>query len=137
MSELQRYRVTGGVFLIAVAVIVLPMLFDGRGIEPDSLPPIEKASMELAALPALQLDEVALARADALRDSVDDEGFHRDTNTRVGNDLSRSWVGLVWPHFQGGHVLESGHRSETTKGRFGASTCKWTIWLLQFRPLVT
>lgn len=85
MSEFHRYRVTGGVFLIAVAVIVLPMLFDAKGIEPESLPPIERVSMELAELPPLQLDEAALAHADALRDSVDDEGFHQDTNTRVGN----------------------------------------------------
>jgi cell division septation protein DedD len=85
VSEFQRYRVTGGVFLIAVAVIVLPMLFDAKGIEPDPLPPIESVSMELATLPPLELDEVALARADELRESVDDQGFHRDTSTRIGD----------------------------------------------------
>jgi len=85
VSEFQRYRVTGGVFLIAVAVIVLPMLFDAKGIEPDPLPPIESVSMELSTLPALELDEVALARAEELRESIDDEGFHQDTNTRIGD----------------------------------------------------
>lgn len=89
MSEFQRYRVTGGVFLIAVAVIVLPMLFDAKGIEPDPLPPVEAVSMELAELPALKLDETALAHADELRESVDDEGFHQDTNTRVGDVVIR------------------------------------------------
>ena len=103
MSEFRRYRVTGGVFLIAVAVIVLPMLFDAKGIEPDPLPPIERASMELAELPSLQLDEVALAHADELRDAVDDEGFHQDTNTRVGNvvihpatDAEATGLEAVW-----------------------------------------
>ena len=32
MDEVLRYRLTGAIFLLAVAVIVLPMVFDGDGL---------------------------------------------------------------------------------------------------------
>ena len=85
MSELERYRVTGGVFLIALAVIVLPMLFDGQGIEPEPLPVVGVDIPELPPLPPPELDEDRFAKANELRESVDEEGFLRETDTRVGH----------------------------------------------------
>lgn len=85
MSELRRYRITGGVFLVALAVIVLPMVFDADGVEPEPLAVLEVAPIEVEPLPDLTLDEAVLARAQKLRESVDDDGFDELTDTRVGD----------------------------------------------------
>lgn len=85
MSELHRYRVTGGVFLIALAVILLPMLFDARGVETDPPEAIHFEPLQVETLPELQLDEVTLEAADSLVDVVDEDGFHTDTDTKVGH----------------------------------------------------
>lgn len=87
MTEQARYRVTGGVFLIAVAAVALPMLFDGAGIEPVRLPPVEIEPIDVAAL-----EDVApppdiaptLAARDALVEEIDAEGYRRDTGARHG-----------------------------------------------------
>ena len=41
MSEQTRYRITGSLFLLAVAVIFLPMLFDGDGIPRVVVEPVD------------------------------------------------------------------------------------------------
>ena len=40
LNDRTRYRVTGTIFLLALAAIVFPMLFDGDGLEPLELPPL-------------------------------------------------------------------------------------------------
>ncbi|MEM8766667.1 MAG: SPOR domain-containing protein [Pseudomonadota bacterium] len=94
MDEQTRYRVTGSLFLLAVAVIVFPMLFDGAGLERLELEPLDVAqetpnieSLEDVA-PASDVSE----RAAALADTVDAGGFQTDaTGTRFGEPvLSRA-----------------------------------------------
>ena len=86
-SEQIRYRVTGGVFLGALAIIFLPMLFDGEGVQPVTLEPMRAPAPEVA--PIRRLSEVApesnfVEEAAELRDAVSEDGFHRDTQTRIG-----------------------------------------------------
>jgi len=89
VDQQTRYRVTGSLFLLALAIICLPMLFDGEGV----------ANLELESLPApsppvavQRLDSVApesdfIERVDELRDSVDEQGYDRDTGTRIGQPV--------------------------------------------------
>ena len=89
MSEQTRYRITGGLFLLAIAIIFVPMLFDGDG----------AASVELADVksdyqpPAMEAFEATVpetdlaARVQALREEVDAQGFHRRTGTRIGEPV--------------------------------------------------
>ena len=89
MSDQTRHRVTGGVFLLALAGIFLPMLFDGDGIAtvqvepiqidfvPDTVPRFETT------VPASDFAE----RVAQLRREVDDEGFHHATGTRIGEPV--------------------------------------------------
>ena len=89
MREQTRYRLTGGLFLLAVAVILLPMLFDGDGIpgvlvEPvatDYVPPAVQRFEEVA--PASDFVE----RVAELRQEVDDQGFHLETGARIGEPV--------------------------------------------------
>ena len=90
MDEQTRYRVTGSLFLLAVAVIVLPMLFDGAGLETLELDPLD-VPQETPAIKSL--DEVAPAtdlpeRAAALAAIIDPDGFQTDeTGTRFGEPV--------------------------------------------------
>jgi DedD protein len=80
MSEQTRYRLTGALFLIALAAILAPMLFDG-----DGLPKVEVKRLEPAsARQPVQAPSGAFAQqtfdeleqqTTALRDEVDAEGF--------------------------------------------------------------
>ena len=90
MDEQTRYRVTGSLFLLAVAVIVFPMLFDGAGLETLELDPLDVPKDT----PRIEtLDEVAPAtdlpeRAAALAATVDADGFQTDeTGTRFGEPV--------------------------------------------------
>ncbi|NJN52030.1 MAG: hypothetical protein HC809_09900 [Gammaproteobacteria bacterium] len=85
MSESSRYRVTGAVFLIAVAVIVLPMLFDGAGLETAPLEPMDSQPVAAEAVAAPQVDEPGVAQADSLRDQLDDDAFDRESGVRLGD----------------------------------------------------
>lgn len=88
LSEQTRHRVTGTVFLLAVAAIVLPMLFD------EELPELERpypaAPPELAVQPdpspVPDMNELAEA-AGRLVDAVDADGFATDTGVRLGEPV--------------------------------------------------
>jgi len=89
MSERARYRVTGSIFLIALAVILLPMLFDGAGAPLRKPPPLPTQS---PAKPAPRFADVVpssdvVQRVAALRDEVDKDGFSTDTGTRFGEPV--------------------------------------------------
>jgi DedD protein len=86
-TERTRYRVTGGVFLIAMAIIVLPMLFDGSGIKSPAAPLLPIAPPEATAPKVPPLDSADLASADALRQRVDADGFERANSTRLGDPV--------------------------------------------------
>ena len=88
LSEQTRHRVTGTVFLLAVAAIVLPMLFDEE--PPELEQPYPAAPEELAVQPdpspAPDMNELAEA-AGRLVDSVDADGFATDTGVRLGEPV--------------------------------------------------
>ena len=77
MDEQTRYRVTGSLFLLAVAVIVFPMLFDGEGLPPVEIEPL---SVERVTPTVMRREDVApatdlLERSAELSAQVDEEGF--------------------------------------------------------------
>lgn len=86
LTDQTRYRLTGLVFLLAVAAIFLPMLFDGDGVEPMQLDPLPAADIEVErdVAPAPDMTPVMAAR-DALKEVVDEDGYARDTGTRFGD----------------------------------------------------
>ncbi len=75
----------GGVFLTALAIIVLPMLFDGAGVQSPPAPALNAAAA--ASAPVAAMDPANLANADALRKRIDAEGFDKSTATRVGDPV--------------------------------------------------
>ena len=89
MDEQTRYRVTGSLFLLALAIICLPMLFDGEGMSSIELEPMEPPA---AAPKVTPMENVApssdfIARVDELRGQVDADGFLIETGTRFGEPV--------------------------------------------------
>ena len=101
MNEQSRYRITGSLFLLAVAVIFLPMLFDGDGIAGVEVQPVD---IDYVPAAVRRFDEAAPAsdfaeRVAELRQEVDEQGFHRETGTRIGepsldepDDTTEAWA---------------------------------------------
>ena len=101
MDDQTRYRVTGSLFLLAVAVILFPMLFDGAGLPPVEIEPL--VVVEDTPVVA-RLEDVApatdlLARAEELDRQVDEEGYLADGGTRFGDPVlskplesTRAWA---------------------------------------------
>jgi DedD protein len=89
LKEQTRYRVTGSLFLLALAVIGLPMLFDGAGLPARELPPVtvDEPLPEVTRLPDEPPQTDFIARVDELRREVDEDGFHRGTATRFGEPV--------------------------------------------------
>jgi|TARA_Y100001933_G_scaffold227389_2_gene242073 DedD protein len=89
LREETRYRVTGSLFLLALAVICLPMLFDGAGLPAEELPPLDfdepLPEPEIAPVPAPESDFVE--RVETLREQVDEQGFLTDSGTRFGEPV--------------------------------------------------
>jgi DedD protein len=90
MDERTRYRVTGSLFLLAIAVILFPMLFDGAGLEPLRIEPLD-VPQNVPEVPSRESMAPAsdfVARADELRDSVAEGGFQLDAEgTRMGEPV--------------------------------------------------
>jgi cell division septation protein DedD len=89
MDEHTRYRVTGSLFLLAVAVILFPMLFDGAGLPPVE---IERLSVPLDKPAVTRRQDVApetdvVERVSELVAEVDDTGFLAESGTRFGEPL--------------------------------------------------
>ena len=90
MDEQTRYRVTGSLFLLAVAIILFPMLFDGEGLKAVEIEPLDvpktvpDVSRREDVAPATDL----AARVEELAGEVDEEGFQTDaTGTRFGEPI--------------------------------------------------
>ena len=85
LTDRTRYRLTGSIFLIAVAAVVLPILFDGAGVEPMHLDPLAPAdfTVEPDTSPAPDLSAALAARSE-LEAEIDADGFDRRTGTRIG-----------------------------------------------------
>jgi DedD protein len=91
MDEQTRYRVTGSLFLLALAIICLPMLFDGQGMASIELDPMDPP---LPAPKVTPMEDIApgsdfIARVDELRGRVDDDGCLVETSTRFGEPVLR------------------------------------------------
>lgn len=89
MKEQTRYRVTGSLFLLAVAVIGLPMLFDGAGLPARELPPMsaEQPLPEVTLIREEPQQSDFIARIDDLRAAVDEDGFQAGNKTRFGEPV--------------------------------------------------
>ena len=85
-AERTRYRITGGVLLIAMAIVILPMLFDGSGIK-SPVAPVLPAAPPVAAPQVAPLASNDLAGADALRERIDDEGVDHASATLLGDPV--------------------------------------------------
>lgn len=85
LTDRTRYRLTGSIFLIALAAVVLPILFDGAGVEPMHLEPLLPAdfAVEPDTSPFPDLTPALAARSE-LHAEIDPDGFDRRTGTRVG-----------------------------------------------------
>ena len=85
MEVRTRDRIVGGLFLGALAVIFVPMLFDepkGPALEIEPM-----AELDIARVPDIPLPNASTAEAkrDELRELVDEEGFLVESGTRVGD----------------------------------------------------
>ena len=89
MREETRYRVTGILFLLALAVICLPMLLDGAGLPARRLPdlPMDDSLPEVQPLARRAPESEFGARTEQLRRQVDDEGFLTRSGTRFGEPV--------------------------------------------------
>lgn len=110
MTEGNRYRLTGAIFLVAVAAVVLPMLFDGEGVAPIELDPIEVPEIHVRedAAPPPDTSEALKARRE-LEAAIDEDGYARDTGTRIGEPS----------------LLEEGHER-------AAEHLKWAVQVAAF-----
>ncbi len=93
MQERYRYRITGSVFLIALAVIVIPMLFDGAGVTlPDAppAPPVQTAQPPLPLYEEVVPATDVVAQVSALSSEVDADGFSIEDGTRFGEPVLRT-----------------------------------------------
>ncbi len=92
LNEQTRYRVTGSVFLLALAAIFFPMLFDGDGLEPLELPPLPEQEIDVSAAEAVQNEPLpdfasTIAGRDELLAETDAEGYRRETGVRFGEPV--------------------------------------------------
>ena len=85
MTERNRYRLMGAIFLIAVAAVVLPMLFDGEGVAPIHLDPVDAVAIDVQPDDAPPPDPTpALEARRELKSAIDEDGYATDTGTRIG-----------------------------------------------------
>ncbi len=121
MSEQTRYRLTGALFLVALAVILAPMLFDGDGLPKVEVNQLEAASprqpvqapQEAFAQPAFDALEEQSA---SLRDEVDAQGYLKQDGANFGE------IALVDPQEPASGVPELGGEGAPVAGAAGAST---------------
>lgn len=87
MKEETRYRVTGSLFLLALAIIILPMLLDGEGLPKITPKPILVDAQVDLEHPPLEPDPELAAATDRLVTQVSPEGFSEATDTRLGEPV--------------------------------------------------
>lgn len=88
MTERNRYRLMGAIFLIAVAAVVLPMLFDGEGVAPIHLDPVDAVAIDVQPDDAPPPDPTpALEARRELKRAIDEDGYATDTGTRIGEPV--------------------------------------------------
>lgn len=88
LTEQTRYRLIGTIFLVAVAAVVLPMLFDGEGVAPMQLDPVPAIDFDVSPDTSPPADMTpALEARQELTEAIDPDGFATDTGTRVGEPV--------------------------------------------------
>lgn len=90
MQERTRYRVTGSLFLLALVVIFVPMLFDGPRppVAPiPTQPPTQISTPTIPPFDEVVPDTDVVAQVEQLRAEVDEEGFDRAHGTRFGEPI--------------------------------------------------
>ena len=92
LNDRTRYRITGTIFLLALAAIVFPMLFDGDGLEPLELPPLAETEIDVSAVEAVRNEPVpdfapTIAARDELLAETDAEGYSVETGVRIGEPV--------------------------------------------------
>ena len=85
MEIKTRDRVVGGVFLAALVVILLPMLFDESRGPALEIEPMEELDIERVPEIPLPNASSAASKRDELRQIVDEDGFLVEFGTRVGD----------------------------------------------------
>lgn len=92
----KRFRITGSIFLLAILVIVLPMLFDGDGlptVEIEAIPEVatDKVAtdrkIEPEPAPPAQVENPYVEKIAELEASVDEDLFSTTHGTQVGEPV--------------------------------------------------
>ncbi len=92
-EDTKRFRITGSIFLLAILVIVLPMLFDGDGlptVEIEAIPEVDRDSrIELppVAAPPVLAENPYVEKIAELESSVDEDLFSTEHGTQVGEPV--------------------------------------------------
>ena len=137
MREETRYRVTGSIFLLALAVICLPMLLDGAGLPARHLPdlPMQEALPDIRPLSGRPPESDFVARVEQLREQVDDEGFLTDSGTRFGEPVLKVpglTAGVSDAGKRGDDEAVPGGASAQTPSLNRGSTPAWAVQVASF-----
>lgn len=88
LTERKRYRLTGTIFLVAVAAVVLPMLFDGEGVADIEPPPVPPADFQIQRDQSPPPDmSTAVEGRREIKEIIDEDGYAIDTGTRIGEPV--------------------------------------------------
>lgn len=138
MKEETRYRVTGSLFLLALAVICLPMLLDGAGLPARELAdlPMDDSPPDVQPLAAQPPESNYVARVQQLRDEVDQDGFLTGSGTHFGEPVLTPGdaAGSVRSD-SGASRPQSGDRKPAAAdrpGTGGAATEAWAVQVASF-----
>lgn len=123
MREETRYRVTGSLFLLALAVIGLPMLLDGAGLPARELPdmPSQATFPPVEPLASHVPESDYVARVQALRNQVDADGFLTSSGSRFGEPV-------LTPDDEAEHAPAAGDAG--SEGGSGAAA--WAVQVASF-----
>ncbi len=89
MNERTRNRIIGGVLVVSLLIIIVPMLFDRPlDIELD-IPPMETVEVDESLAPDIDLPDTrdVLQVRKNITAEVDEEGFRRQEETHVGEPV--------------------------------------------------
>jgi len=80
MNEQTRYRITGSLFVVALAIIFLPMLFDGAGVRDLKLPVKQSVPNSSSKQFPETVSTESFARAESLAEKIQ----QRQKTSRIG-----------------------------------------------------
>lgn len=134
MREETRYQVTGSLFLLAVAVICLPMLLDGAGVPARTLPdlPMEDSLPEVESLAGRAPESDFVARVEELRGVVDEDGFMADSGTRFGEPVLLDQEAGAGPGGEGAEDARGGRAEGRARSPGGMDSDAWAVQVASF-----